>query len=314
MKVLCVGSAVMDIMGYPIDQRKEWKEKQRISDIRILPGGDAVNQSVYMAQLGAEPALVCCVGQDMNGRILRSTLKGMQVDVSLVKEKDDCATGTAMVLVSEDGERRTFSVQGAHSTLGKQDVPSVNEIPETCQAISLASLFSMPELEADGLEEYLKEAKTKNLLVFADLAADKLGLGLNGIRRFLPYIDYFMPSLYDVLNMTGATCAEDAAKAFHELGVANVVIKCGEKGCYYSENDGVCGWAPALLVEVVDTTGAGDCTVAAFVSRIIRGDSIGDACRFACAAGSYSTTFAGASTAELTEEIVRKMMKSDVSS
>ncbi|MBR5268348.1 MAG: carbohydrate kinase family protein, partial [Lachnospiraceae bacterium] len=138
MRVLCIGSAVMDIMGYPIDQRKEWKEKQRISDIRILPGGDAVNQSVYMAQLGAEPALVCCVGQDMNGKILRSTLKEMQVDVSLVKEKSDCATGTAMVLVSEDGERRTFSVQGAHSTLAAGDVPRLADLPETCRAISLA--------------------------------------------------------------------------------------------------------------------------------------------------------------------------------
>ncbi len=301
MKVLCIGSAVMDIVGYPIDQKIEWKEKQRISDIRILPGGDAVNQSVYMAQLGAEPALVCCVGQDMNGKILRSTLKEMQVDISLMKEKVECATGTAMVLVTEDGERRTFSVKGAHSTLSKEDVPSLECLSKECQAISLASLFSMPEWEADGLLEYLKEAKEKGLLVFADLAADKLGLGLEGIRKFLPYIDYFLPSLYDVLSMTGTETAEEAAEAFHQLGVANVVIKCGENGCYYSGSDEK-GWAPAISVKVVDTTGAGDCTVAAFISRILKKDSLEQACRFACAAGSFSTTFAGASTAVLEEE------------
>lgn len=301
MKVLCVGSAVMDIMGYPIDQNKEWKEKQRISDIRILPGGDAVNQSVYMAMLGADPALVCCVGQDMNGKILRSTLKELQVDVSLVKEKPDCATGTAMVLVNEDGERRTFSVHGAHSTLSKDDVPSPESLPNECRAISLASLFSMPEWEADGLLEFLMSAKENGLLVFADLSADKLGLGLEGIRRFLPYIDYFLPSMYDVLPMTGTGTAEAAAEAFHQLGVANVVIKCGERGCYYSGSEER-GWAPAIPVNVVDTTGAGDCTVAAFVSRILKGDSLGQACRYACAAGSYSTMFAGASTAELDNE------------
>ena len=77
----------MDIMGYPIDQAAEWKEKQRISDIRILPGGDAVNQSITMAALGAEPALVCCVGADMNGRMLKGALRDMGVDVNLVKEK-----------------------------------------------------------------------------------------------------------------------------------------------------------------------------------------------------------------------------------
>ena len=301
----------MDIMGFPIDQKAEWKEKQRISDIRILPGGDAVNQSICMAALGEEPALACCVGADMNGRMLKGALRDLGVDVRYVREKDGCATGTAMVLVNEEGERRIFSVKGAHSTLSEGDVPSVKELPEECRAISLASLFSMPEFESHGLEAYLKEAKERGILVFADLAADKLGQGLDGIQRFLPYIDYFLPSLYDVLEMTGTQKAEDAAEVFHQLGVSHVVIKCGEKGCYYSSAEtGVCGFAPAIPVEVVDTTGAGDCTVAAFVCAILRGDSLEDACRYACAAGSYSTTFAGASTARLSDEIVRGILGS----
>ena len=111
MDVLCIGSAVMDIMGFPIDQKKEWKEKQRVEDIRILPGGDAVNQSIYMVKMGARPALAACVGADTNGRILKSALKDMGVDVTLVKEKEEISTGTAMVLVSETGERRIFSVR-----------------------------------------------------------------------------------------------------------------------------------------------------------------------------------------------------------
>ena len=147
MQVVCIGSAVMDISGYPIDQNVEWKEKQRIADIRILPGGDAVNQSIYLAALGAEPALAACVGQDMNGKMLKAALKDMGVDVSLVREKAECSTGTAMVLVSERGERRVFSVKGAHSTLSEADVPDIQMLPEECKAISLASLFSMPEWE-----------------------------------------------------------------------------------------------------------------------------------------------------------------------
>lgn len=295
MKVLCIGSAVMDIMGFPIDQKKEWKEKQRVSDIRILPGGDAVNQSIYMAKLGVYPSLATCVGADTNGKLLKSALKDMGVDTETMKVKEGCATGTAMVLVSEEGERRIFSVKGAHSTLDKADVPKLSDGSGEYQAISLASLFSMPEFEADGLLEYLTEAKSRSILVFADLAADKLGLGLEGIRKFLPYIDYFLPSLYDVLTMTGTKTAEEASEAFLQLGVSHVVIKCGEKGCYCSD----CGWIPALPVKPVDTTGAGDCMVAVFVTRILAGDTIEAACRYACAAASYSTLYTGASTADL---------------
>lgn len=307
MKILCIGAAVMDITGWPIDQKKEWKEKQRISEIRIQPGGDAVNQSIHMAALGLQPGLAACVGADTNGRILKSALDGMGIDTVWTKEKENCATGTAMVLVSEDGERRVFSVKGAHSTICRDDIPW--EMPQECQAVSLASIFSMPELERDGLLEFLKMVKASGRLVFADLAADKLGLGLDGIKRFLPYIDYFIPSRYDVLSMTGTDTPQEAAGVFHELGVSHVIIKCGEKGCYCS-SDEYEGWIPAIPVQPVDTTGAGDCMSAVFACRILSGDGVKAACRYACAAASYSTLFAGASGAALSDDVVRTFMAS----
>lgn len=62
-------------------------------------------------------------------------------------------------------------------------------------------------------------------------------------------------------------------------------------------------------MEVVDTTGAGDCMTAVFISRILAGDRLDDACRYACAAASYSTIFTGAYTARLDDSIIRGMMK-----
>ena len=135
-----------------------------------------------------------------------------------------------MVLINPEGERHIFSVQGAHSTLCAEDLPKV--LPEDCRAISLASLFSMPELEWNGLLPYLQTAHHQNIRVFADLAADKQGLGLAGIEPFLPEIDYFLPSLYDVLNMTGTEPAAEAARLFRNLGSDHVIIKCGSEGCY----------------------------------------------------------------------------------
>ena len=301
MNVLCIGSAVMDITGHPIPDSSLWQEKQRISSIQLSPGGDAVNQSIYLAQLGSRPALAACVGNDTNGMVLKNILKEKQVDTSLIREKDECATGTALVLVSPEGERNTFSVKGAHSLLSKEDIPW--KLPEECQAISLASLFSMPLLEADGMLDYLKKMKKEGRLIFADLGSDKLGQGLTGIDSFLPYIDYFLPSLYDVLAMTGKQTAEEAARVFLEKGTAHVIIKCGEKGCFCSSNEFE-GWIPALEVNPVDTTGAGDCMSAVFLHRIMQGDSVEAACRYACAAASYSTLFMGASAAVLSDEVI----------
>lgn len=292
MKVLCIGSAVIDIMAYPVGQDQIWKEKQRISGIQIQTGGDAANQCLHLAALGMEPALVACIGSDMNGEILKSVLGRAGVDTQMVKRKTGISTGTAMVLVDAMGNRRVFSVQGAHSTISREEIPW--EFPEECRAISLASLFSMPEFEKDGMLEYLKKAKQRGILVFADLAADKMAQGIDGIKKFLPYVDYFLPSLYDVLGMTQTESAMDAARALREFGAEHVVIKCGKDGCYCLDEEFE-GWICAIPVRTEDTTGAGDCMVAVFISRILQGDDIQAACRYACEAASYSTLSLGTS-------------------
>ena len=303
--VLCIGSAVLDIMANPVGQNRIWAEKQRISSIRIQAGGDALNQSVHLADLGVCTALAACTGSDQNGRILRNILEERGVETQYLTVKKEFPTGTALVLVDELGERHTFSVFGAHSTLACSDLPV---LPEPCRAISLGSLFSMPELEKEGLVEYLQEARRKKVLVFADLASDKLGQGLAGIERFLPYIDYFLPSLYDAFEMTKASDVSKAAEQYKNLGVGCVVIKCGSDGCYYMEENNT-GMIPAVHVRPVDTTGAGDCMSALFLSQILQGESVEAACRFACAGASYSTLFPGASTEKLTKQRILEWMQ-----
>lgn len=304
-EVLCIGAAVIDITAQPIDQMTQWKEKQRVSAIEICTGGDGANQSIRLADHGCSVALAACVGTDPNGEILKNALSSRGVNTAYITAKEQEATGTALVLVDAVGERHVFSVKGAHSLLSKEMLPK--QLPEGCRAISLASLFSIPELEKDGLIPYLQAARKQGVLVFADLAADKLSLGLDGIRAFLPYIDYFLPSLYDAEEMTHQKTAEAAAEVYLQCGAKNVIIKCGADGCYYANNR-ISGWIPAVAVKPIDTTGAGDCMIALFLSRILAGDSMEDACRYACAGASYSTLFLGASKEKITPEAVRRWL------
>lgn len=53
--------------------------------------------------------------------------------------------------------------------------------PADLRAISLASLFGLDHLERNGLEDYLREARSKGILVFADTIYDKFGIGLKGV-------------------------------------------------------------------------------------------------------------------------------------
>lgn len=308
MDILCIGTAVLDITARPVESQEKWKEKQRISQIQLQTGGDGANQSLRLADLGWDVALAAAVGEDQNGQVLKDALKARKVRTEFLAVKKGIQTGTALVLVSETGERHTFSVKGAHSLLDKEDVRAA--FSEGPRAISLGSLFSIPELEADGLLEYLQEARKRGIPVFADLAADKRGQGFEGIRPFLPLISYFLPSLYDALEMTKTGSAEEAADRYLEAGAGCVVIKCGSRGCYLTSGKSG-SWIPAVAVDPVDTTGAGDCMVALFISRILSGDTPEKACRYACAGASLSTLFPGASGGRLTEEELSGWMETD---
>ncbi len=303
--ILCIGILVLDIIARPIARADQWKEKQTIREIALLPGGDAANQSIHLAGLGYHSMLCSCTGADANGDTLRSALQGRGVDCGLLRRREDVPTGTAIILVNEDGERRIFSTLGAHSTLCRADLPDY--LPDDCKAVSIASLFSAKQAEEDGLEDLLKEAKRKGIPVFADLNSGKVVPDDEPVWKLLPYVDYFLPSSYDILPLTGRKTQEDAVKQLQDAGVENIIVKCGEEGCrIYSPS--FTGAVPAVRVSPVDTTGAGDCMSAAFVSRIVEGDDIREACAYACAAGSLSTLYPGACSFGLTDEAVRTFL------
>lgn len=300
--VLCIGLTVLDIVAMPIENPDTWKEKQRIERISLLAGGDAANQSIYLAALGQHAVLNGSIGADEAGNTVKGILKSRGVDISLLREKKDAATGTSLVLVSPEGERRIFSVKGAHSAFDGNDL--VSELPEDCAAVSLASLYGMPLAEADGLEALFAQARSRGIPVFADLNSGRVVPMTDTIRRLLPYIDYFLPSLYDLETFTGESRPEKAAAMLRELGAANVIVKCGSRGARVY-TDAWEGTVPALPVKPLDTTGAGDCMNAAFISRILAGDHIRDACAYACAAGSLSTLSPGANGCELSDALIR---------
>ncbi len=297
MDILCIGTAVMDISASSIPDRDKWEEKQRISKISLSLGGDAANQSVRLADFEWSCALVAATGEDVNGKALKEILHNRGVHTEYMVEKRGENTGTALVLVDESGNRNTFSVQGAHSKLERCDLPDLSELKP--KVITIGSLFSLPLLEEEGLLEYLQEAKSLGIITCADLGSDKKQQGLAGIAKFLPYLDYFWPSDYDAGKMTMEETVEKAADVFLTYGCKNVVIKCGEKGCFYKSSEGQQGWIPALKIQPVDTTGAGDCMAALMVDQILLGKGLEEACRYACKGASISTLYRGASEEKL---------------
>ena len=299
--VLSIGLSLLDVTAFGVMNPALWKEKQRIRKVDLVPGGDAANQSIFLAALGLHACLNAAVGSDESGMTIRTVMESRGVDTRYLRVKEGQNTGVALILVDDEGKRTVFSTPGAHRKMNGGDLPE--KIPEDLAAITIGSFFAIPEAEEDGLEEFLKKAKAKGVLIFGDL--DTAGVVYDPVRleRFAPLMDYFIPSLYDVMPYTGENSVEKAVEKLHRLGTENIIIKCGEKGALV-DSPSFKGTVPALKVDPVDTTGAGDCMSAAVVSRILAGDTVRDAARYGCAAGSLCTLYPGANSIHLTHEMV----------
>ena len=310
MSILCMGSSVMDVTALGVPGQHAWREKQRIPQIRMAPGGDAVNQAIRLSDMGEQVFLFTGTGCDEMGGYLVSQLESRGVAASFIARRPDHITGTSVVLVSTDGERTIFSAGGAYQTLSAEHLPQLADpLLKDLQAVSIGSLLQMPLLESSGFAGFLEEARSRQIRVFADLASDKTEAEFSRITHLLPFIDYFMPSLKDALLMTGARSAAEAAGIFQAYGCANVIIKCGADGCFCL-SDEFTGNVPAISVEPVDTTGAGDTMIACFIHGLLNGMPLESACRAACAYASYSTLFPGASDCKIEEGTYREWLAS----
>jgi ribokinase len=98
-----------------------------------------------------------------------------------------------------------------------------------------------------------------------------------------------------------------AAKALRARGIGVVVLTLGERGAYVFSSEG--GFhVPARPVKVVDTTAAGDAFVGGFAVSLVEGRSLGEATRFACAAGTLAVTRLGAQTSIPARAEVEKLL------
>jgi 2-dehydro-3-deoxygluconokinase len=113
------------------------------------------------------------------------------------------------------------------------------------------------------------------------------------ILATLPQARFFIPSIDDARVLSGLDQPEDIARWCLDKGATGLVLKLGPAGALVADGDRLVP-IPGYKVATVDATGAGDCFDGAFLSRIIAGDHIVDAARYANAAAALTTTGYGA--------------------
>lgn len=231
-------------------------------------GGKGANQAAALARLGADVALVSAVGDDPDGRWSLAELTAVGVDVSGVRQVEQ-PTGLAVVTVDDSGENSIVVVPGANAAV---------EAPAIVTADVLVLSLEVP---LDAVARAARTAGDGTLVVLNAAPATDLPAVL------LADVDVLVVNEGELARLGG-----DAAGLLAG-GPGAVVVTLGERGCLVVTTEGS-SQLPSVAVQVVDTTGAGDCFTAALAFGLGSGWDVLRAARLAVAAAGMCVTAPGA--------------------
>ncbi|MBO4255243.1 carbohydrate kinase family protein, partial [Streptomyces griseorubiginosus] len=128
---------------------------------------------------------------------------------------------------------------------------------------------------------WIAQAASRGTRIFADVGWDDTGAwDLTGLAD-LEHCEAFLPNAEEAMRYTGASCPRAAAHALTEH-VPLAVVTLGAEGAYaVDRRTGETAEVPAIAVEALDPTGAGDVFVAGFVTGTLAGWPLADRLAFA---------------------------------
>ena len=265
-------------------------------------GGKGANQAVAAARAGGQVSFITCVGRDLFGQTMLRNFAHEGITTDYVLQDDTTPTGTAIILVNEQGENCIAVAPGANYRLTSEHIDA-SRIAISGAEIVLLQL----EIPFETVAYVVDLAKNLGKKVLLNPAPAR------------PLDDALLRKLHIlVVNETEAERiagqpvntseqVQQVAQALLRKGPEIIVITLGAQGAYYATRREQ-QMIAAYPVQAVDTTAAGDVFCGALTAALSRAVKLGDAVTFANAAAALSATKLGAQPSAPTQQEVKAFL------
>ncbi|MGW0820006.1 carbohydrate kinase family protein [Streptomyces sp. NPDC002845] len=266
--VYLTGTVFLDIIFTGLDSAPVRGTESWARGMGSSPGGVA-NMATALARLGLKTSLAASFGDDHYGEYCWDALEhGEGINLSASRTVPGWHSPVTVSMAYE-GERTMVS----HGHEPPPEEPAPECPPRTRAAIaSLAPGKRAP---------WIAQAAKKGTRIFADVGWDDTGAwDLAGLAD-LADCEAFLPNAEEAMNYTGTDCPRAAARALTDH-VPLAVVTLGAEGAYAVDGrTGESAEVPAIAVEALDPTGAGDVFVAGFVTGTLADWPLADRLAFA---------------------------------
>lgn len=266
--VYLTGTVFLDIIFTGLDSAPVRGTESWARGMGSSPGGVA-NMATALARLGLKTSLAAAFGDDHYGEYCWDALEqGEHIDLSPSRTVPGWHSPVTVSMAYE-GERTMVS--HGHEPPPEEPAPD-------CPPIARAAVAA---LTPGKPAPWIAQAASKGTRIFADVGWDDTGAwDLAGLPD-LAHCEAFLPNAEEAMRYTGASSPRAAAHALTEH-VPVAVVTLGAEGAYAVDaRTGQSAEVPAIAVEAMDPTGAGDVFVAGFVMGTLADWPLADRLAFA---------------------------------
>ncbi len=237
-------------------------------------GGKGANQAVQAAKLKTPTYMVGCVGTDASADFLVNTAKEYGVNVDYIR-KVPGSSGMGVINAVEDGSVYACIVRGANFEVTKEDVDNAMPILKESGVCILQN-----EIPVEIIAYAIDKAKEAGCIVVLN-AAPAIELPEECLSKVdILVVNEVEAEFYCHEKIDSVEKAKTEIKKMAEKYNNNVIFTLGKDGAVAYEN-GTIEFIPAMKVDAIETTGAGDSYIGAVSHSIIEGKSLIESCKFA---------------------------------
>ncbi len=279
-RIVVVGDLMTDVVALasgPMTRGSDTRAR-----VRFGGGGSAANTASWLATTGVPVTFVGRAGDDLLGRAAVAELQALGVHLRVALDPDR-PTGACVVVVTPDGERSMFPDAGANAGLSPQDLPA--DLFVAGHHLHLSGYSLLTEGSRTAALAALARARNAEMTVSVDPASvgPLRAVGVDQVLGWLDGVDLLLANEDEACLLAGLPDPLAAGRALTER-FPEVVVKLGADGAAWCGRDaGAPVVVPAVPVDVVDTTGAGDAFAAGFLPADLAGATPAEALAAGCA-------------------------------
>lgn len=257
-EILCFGEAMLELS----------RTRPGAQDWRMSVAGDTFNVAVYLRRLGADAEYMTALGSDEFSTDIKAALAREGLGVEWCLTHPTRAPGLYAIRLDEQGERSFAYWRDASAARAFFDCEGAEALLAAAGGCGVLyfSAITLSLFDKAGRARVVALAKAvrrQGVRVAFDSNYRPRGwpdtaTAARAVDALAGAIDIALPTFSDDAALFGDADPAACAARWHSLGASEVAVKLGADGAFLSCPDGT-GQVPAqLVIDVVDTTGAGD--------------------------------------------------------